>query len=727
MATLGPSEIGLGNVANLSPDNLGISIATQAAIDSLQAMIDSLQSEAGSFTFDFTTGTQGWDQSQFAGVQTITTDNDQLVVTQTATAPNATVNWEGILNQNLGIDLIPGDTYTLDVDVDSLQNTWRLVTTFSQAVDFIDLEEGVNRLTFVYGLHNQGQSTENSQNNLLYPAISQTGSPVIGDFIRINGITLFAGDGSGTENGADVQALIDELEARIEALEPVDSALHRIDFETDGDAEGWDGFLFGSNQTINVADGKLAIQFTAGTEVSVDSRNINFNFIDGTEYELVVTVSEVTGSSWRMQDRFSASVASQDMTVGENVMRFTRTEINGQFPTIRAFTAGGGQIGDSISIESIVIRTPVDAGPGSAASFDPSLPYTWIGEGAENNLTGVILDSQRGVIIGNGALGTGRNPVVVGDDARIDHTTYYGSNVGIHGAARVSDLQSAVFGHQARSGGWRGTASGDLAHALGQSSTAVGAGAVSLATHGQAVGRGAFVPDQSQLRSVGTVLANRSLYLENTWGHRFSTPYSGIGISGDLRDPTIVVVEYHSADAFDSRYPFWDATEDYPEPVNFSNGPRIVQHDGNAYKSIAGSGPGTQVVEPGVTADWESTWVFMHPVVTLQDSPNDPNAGPPSEFNMNAGHGRLIAGLPTGTGVGGTAGLSVADGVNRGENRKQRVTEALYVDSDPGNANTYMCFRKTDGTEHRINVEADGTLKAIPRNELNLNYLSDLN
>ena len=129
-----------------------------------------------------------------------------------------------------------------------------------------------------------------------------------------------------------------------------------------------------------------------------------------------------------------------------------------------------------------------------------------------------------------------------------------------------------VTGNLARGGGWRTTALGAKAHALGQSSTALGCGAVALASHGVALGRGGYVPDQSVLPHVGSVIGASSLFLENTWGHRHSTPYGGIGISHNLIVPSAIVSEFHGADAFDSRYPLWDATVDYPTPTNTVHG-----------------------------------------------------------------------------------------------------------------------------------------------------------
>ena len=137
---------------------------------------------------------------------------------------------------------------------------------------------------------------------------------------------------------------------------------------------------------------------------------------------------------------------------------------------------------------------------------------------------------------------------------------------------------------------------------------------------------------------------------------------------------------------------------------------------------MLGSGPTSAVVEPGVTPDWEATWLFTH------DLPSSGlGSGGPDDFNVDGGHARLIAGRATGNGSSGTAGLSIGDGNDIGENRKQKITEALYVDSDPGNANTYACLRMTDGTEHRVNIEADGTLKVVPRADIDLTYRSNQN
>ena len=562
LSSVGKAEVGLGNVENLAPADLGISIATQSALDSLQAMIDGLQPEASSFTFDFTTGVQGWDQSQFAGVQTITTDNDQLLVTRTSVTSTASVNWEGIINQNLGFDLTPGETYTLEIDVDSLQNTWVLASTFSEAVEIVELEEGINRLTFVYGLNNQGQATATSAGNLLYPSIAHPSSesPVIGDFIRINGISVLVGDG---------------------------------------------------------------------------------------------------------------------------------TSVNGD---------------------------------GSSGGFDPNLEFTHIGRDIQFTAT-VSDESDRGVIIGNNFIGNVARPTTIGNFIDATHRVApWSTSENVFGGARNPEY--VAVGSRISTGVWRTTSIGDRSAALGQSSTALGYGAITLASHGVALGRGSYVCDESQLPFVGASLEPLAVYLGNGWHHRANFNMSGIAHSQTNVSPSNVVPstrvsEFRGFDAFDARYPAWDATTDYSAPINRQTS-RYIQHNGKAYKQLTGSGPSSTVVEPGVTAGWEDVWFFTHDVPQTGTG-----SGVPSDFNVDGGHARLIAGLSTGSGVGGTSGLSIGDGNDIGENRKQRITEAFYVDSDPGNANTYACLRMTDGTEHRVNIEADGTLKVVPRTNIDLDYRSN--
>lgn len=331
-----------------------------------------------------------------------------------------------------------------------------------------------------------------------------------------------------------------------------------------------------------------------------------------------------------------------------------------------------------------------------------------IGRGASNTFAAAVNQQEKlGVVIGHGSTTNLDSPVIIGNLIDANHTPYYGTT-GIFGAQ--SNDQMVVVGDSARGGGWRTSTFGAQAFAGGQSSSAFGCGAVSLSSHGQAIGRGAYVPDQALLDFVATVVSGRSMYFENSWAHKFNKPISDIDI-GD-HTPSTIVNEIHGQDAFDSRIPAWSNVTSYAAPVA-SKDADLVQHSNKIYKSIDSS----TNVEPGITAGWETKWVYLHDIPS-----SGTGSGVPSDFDVDGGHFRCVAGRSTGSGTGGTAGLSIVDGVDLGPNIKQKVVEGLYVDSDYGAANTPVCLRKSDGTEWRLNIEVDGTIKAISRTAVGLTY-----
>ena len=716
---------------------------TDADLQTAIGAIELPASEAGNEIFlNFDTDDGGWNGFLFAANQSISVANGQLTITRVGTGSASSVD-----SRNVDWDFVVGQDYVIEVDVASINvadptGTWELKNAFSaNPGESVILQVGTNELEFTH-VNVSGQ----------VPTIltrSTSNNTAAGDSIVINSITISDPAGApsirniideqvanafqtigvadlGLENVANIapadypvstaqQAAIDEVAGMLGIPESL-----TLDFDT-GD-EGWNGTLFAANQSFSVANGQLTItRVDTGSASSLDSRNIDWDFVVGERYTIVVNVASInvadpTGS-WVIKNAFSSSSGQQtELVVGENELTFTHEDISGQVPAIIGRNDGGTADGDSIVIESIVVSDVAEAGEPDGPSFDPTLDYVWIGNGAEN--TRFDSGVNAGVLIGRNAITNQTNSVVIGHDADGVHEPAYGS-LGIHGCQTNNEM--VIVGNLAAGGGWRTTALGAKAMALGQSSTALGAGSVSLASHGVALGRGAWVPDQSQLSFIGAVIGASSLYLENGWGHSFNTPISGIGVGN--RIPSTVVAEYHGQDAFDARYPLWSPTVNYPASNRASTSAVVQDDNGNVYKSLAASGPNTSVVEPGVTTGWEDFWRFVY----LIRQSGSAGPGGPGDYNVDGGHGRLIAGRPTGSGVGGTAGLSVADGANIGQNRKQKIVEAVYADSDTGNANTHLCLRRDDGTEVRVNIEADGTLKVVPRTSLNLTYRSNAN
>ena len=328
--------------------------------------------------------------------------------------------------------------------------------------------------------------------------------------------------------------------------------------------------------------------------------------------------------------------------------------------------------------------------------FFDGLNHVIIGQNANSTQSN---DDAKGVIIGYNAYSNQTRTTAVGYEAKSDWTGLYKSgDQGIFGCA--SGDETIAIGELAYAGGWRTSAVGANTAALGQSSSAFGAGAVALPSHGIAFGRGSYVPSYEMMygnpTDVETVIGGQEIYFENSWGHKFNTPISDITI-GD-HDPENTTITLHGQDAFDARFPAWDVATTYTLNSPFlATDATIVQHNGKAYKSLQTS----TGVEPGVASGWETSWVEFQDVPTAGTG-----SGVPSEFDVNGGHIRLAAGRSTGSGIGGTAGFQIANGVTTGQNIKQVLVDALVVDADAGGAETHVIIKDTSGNQLRVGIGA---------------------
>lgn len=333
--------------------------------------------------------------------------------------------------------------------------------------------------------------------------------------------------------------------------------------------------------------------------------------------------------------------------------------------------------------------------------------YYVIGNGSSSSWsTGT--DDRKGIVFGHDATSDEDTPTVVGQQASVIHTPYYGI-YGIYGCA--SGNEGVAYGNLATGYGWRTTAIGAKTHAGGQSATALGTGATSLKSHGCAFGRGAYVPDPSillqsgNLDDVETSIPNTELYFENGWGHYFNTPVSNITI-GNVT-PSTVTVRLHGQDAFDARYPVWDSGTAYVGTGTLTASSTLantVQHNNVVYKCIADN----TNKEPGVAVDWETYWVQLQVVPVSGDG-----SGVPGDYNVDGGNIALSAGRSTGTGTGGRAILEVCDGADRGDNVKQHLVSGVEADSDYGIANTHLVLRDVElGQKRRISLLDDGLVAA---------------
>ena len=414
------------------------------------------------------------------------------------------------------------------------------------------------------------------------------------------------------------------------------------------------------------------------TESGADVNTLDYVFV---ELEVDHTDDFYVDFLWTNQGtRYVVDSSGKHFFVLNRIGTQANTELQGL--CFSSVDSGGG----TIDIKNITVK-PLTNG------LD-ALTNVIIGQDAQSTTP---LDTDKGVVIGANANTNIQGPVLIGKNAKGLHTTYYSGGEGIFGANSNNELVG--IGEDVVCFGWRTTAVGAKAIAGGQSSTAMGAGAVALQSHSVAIGRGAYSPDFAHVGfSAPTIISNRDIYFENGYGHKFNRPYSELTI-GDCV-PNTITVNIYGQDAFDARYEAWSSSTNYTTNGGDDRQSDVIQHNNVAYKAIADS----LDVEPGVDSGWEGSWVQLQ---TLGSE------GTPSEFNVDGGHIRLWAGRPTGSGTGGSAGFKVADGTNLGNNVKQNGVDALWVEADSGLANTFMCYRKTDGTLKRINEEADGTLKGI--------------
>ena len=260
---------------------------------------------------------------------------------------------------------------------------------------------------------------------------------------------------------------------------------------------------------------------------------------------------------------------------------FASTPVEGDFVRINRITVFAGD------------GTSVGEGDSGAAGFDPNLEFTHIGSNIQFTAT-VNNDADRGIVIGSNYRGNHLRPNVVGQNVTAIHTVAPWSNFNENPFGGSSNPEFTIIGHDAIGAAWRGAQVGDRSVQLGQSGTVLGYGGVNLQSHGISLGRGGNVPGHTQIPEVGMSVEATMVYLANGWGHRINTPWSGINTRGaGPRTPSSEVGEYHGMDAFDARYPAWDANEDYVAPTSRFTG-KIVQHAGVAYISLLGSGPSTQ-------------------------------------------------------------------------------------------------------------------------------------
>ena len=279
-------------------------------------------------------------------------------------------------------------------------------------------------------------------------------------------------------------------------------------------------------------------------------------------------------------------------------------------------------------------------------------------------------DATIGTEAGFGADAGDSDGVAIGRDAIALSSLLYS---GAAGAERTA------IGETSRALAWRATAIGGNAFAGSTSSTAIGSGAVSLQTHGMALGRGAIVPSLGWVPfEVNFSFAEKELYFNNGWGHRFNLPISKI-TKGDTPSPSAVEIKLHGQDAYDARYPIYNAGTTY------ASGAWVQRNDSVFISKVITTGN-----DPGLGVNWSYLY-------------NTDAGGGPSDYNVDAGDFSIYAGRATGTGTSGSVNLYVAEG-NNGQNTKDTPKKAMELRSDEA---------LTTGTFLWLLNEATGTMQRM--------------
>jgi len=342
---------------------------------------------------------------------------------------------------------------------------------------------------------------------------------------------------------------------------------------------------------------------------------------------------------------------------------------------VSVFTTNGG----TIRIKDVIITAfPTN-------NFDEFFPATTTITDGVNVRLGL-----GSTVTGSGAVGIGRNAAAndqgtsIGDGSTTTLNTFFGAAGG---------PEQTAYGETAKSWGWRATAIGGNSFAGTTSSTALGAGTVALGGYSVALGRGAYIPrqiGQNVAKYTNTVIGgdlSQHLHIANTWGHQFGGTPAGISISS-YATPSTNSVYLHGHDAFDAREVCWQVGTTYA--LN-----DFVQDGNKVYKSlVAGNVGNTPASSP-------AQWVYGY----------DTSGGCQSSYNVDGGDLGLVAGMPTGTGNGGSVVMYVSDGTNQGQNVKQNVKAALEIRSDNTLADgTYLwLYDETANTLKRVKIGAEGT------------------
>ena len=199
-----------------------------------------------------------------------------------------------------------------------------------------------------------------------------------------------------------------------------------------GTTDGWNGVLFGGNQTIQSVSDRLVITKTGTSTASADARTIddagglNYQLTDGVTYEVEIDVVSLQGG-WEIRDRFSAQTQpSQSLTTGVNKFRFVRNGSIGQYPVIVGGTSVAAN--EAIEIEKITV-TEIDTDLEDALAEKRSAMYTanWL---ENSEFQGVLTFGAATVVVNTSGLvynATAGAQVVafpygetVGDDAYFD-------------------------------------------------------------------------------------------------------------------------------------------------------------------------------------------------------------------------------------------------------------------------------------------------------------------
>lgn len=140
-----------------------------------------------------------------------------------------------------------------------------------------------------------------------------------------------------------------------------------------------------------------------------------------------------------------------------------------------------------------------------------SAPVTSV-NGQTGDITNVVLDNTRKVVIGESASGSSTYDIAIGNGATVSNGDGRGVSVAIGQAAEATSTYCTAVGSAASATAKHATAYGHAANATRDSSTAIGYKANALSSNSTAVGRGSTAETGGQSVAIGYIAKTAASY-----------------------------------------------------------------------------------------------------------------------------------------------------------------------------------------------------------------------